>query len=94
MDDLTLIDTRPGQRFGAPAGAGDYAASLEQRYRECQALDSGKVIYFGVAQHINAMIHAAQTRGQRLVAYGPHAGAAAAVIEHLSGNTVDVDVLA
>jgi|GEM_PF-6079111 hypothetical protein len=94
MDDLTLVDTRPVRRFGAPAGIGDYAAWLEQRYRECQTLDSGKVIYFGVAQHINAMIHAAQTRGQRLAAYGPYAGAAAAVIERLSGGTVDVDVLA
>lgn len=94
MDDLTLIDTRPGRRFGVPDGMADYAAWLDQRYRESQALDSGKVIYFGVAQHINAMIYAAQTRGQRLAAYGPHAGAAAAVIERLSGHTVDVDVLA
>lgn len=86
---IYYIDTRPGApgAFASPEGVDDYGQWLRDRYRAMQVQDGKHTMYYGVAQHINRLIVEAQT-GAHLHAIGPHAEAAALVIQEVSCGTV------
>ncbi len=96
MNDAIYIDTREGRGapFSPPPGTSDYAAWLEARYRAGLQPDGNRTLCAGVAQKIHAILQQHPDNRRDVIAFGPHAGAAAAFIERLSGGAVQVDVLA
>lgn len=94
LERVYYIDTRPGAPgpFVAPEEVLDYAAWLRDRYRAARMNEGGKEMFFGVAQRINQLIIWAK-QGAMIHVIGPHATAAAQVIEELSGGLVQGAVL-
>jgi hypothetical protein len=88
------IDTRPGAPglFAAPAECGDYGSWLRELYDRGLALGTHEHLPVGVRQRVNALVFDAVSTGAALVAIGPHAAAAAAVVEEVSGGAVSVEV--
>ncbi len=95
MNDAIYIDTREnrGTPFSPPSGTDDYSAWLSARYMASSTRDGSQTIYFGVGQKINAIVQQHYEYQKQIVAFGPHAGAAAAFIEKIGGGRVRVDVL-
>ncbi len=95
LSEARYVDTReqaPGL-FAAPAGCADYRAWLEQRYAAAVFPATRGQVCIGIAQATHRLI-AEALDGIPLLALGPHAGAAAAFIEEISGGRVTVEVLA
>lgn len=95
------VDTRPN-RFGllsAPEGTADYTAWLLARIEAGagERVVIGDTTYTqtrgGTHQFVSALAEHARRGGQVFI-YGPHAGAAASVIEQLAGDGATVEVLA
>lgn len=94
LEHVYYIDTRHGAPglFVPGADVEDYAEWLRNRYRTMRANEDGKEVYFGVAQRINQLIAWAKN-GAVIHVIGPHATAAAQVIEEISNGLVQAEVL-
>lgn len=93
-DRIYYIDTRPGSPslFAPAPDVEDYAQWLRGRYQAQRVNAGGKDMYYGVAQRINQLIVWGKD-GAVIHVIGPHARAAAQVVEELSHGLVQAEVL-
>jgi len=89
---IIYIDTSSGM-FKAPDGVESYSTWLHAAYNASATRYSDQMVYRGVGQRINAIIYAVNHQCVRVIAHGPDAQEAAAVIKNLSGNTVTAEVV-
>lgn len=94
LERIFYIDTRPGSPslFAPGRDVTDYAQWLREQYRAQRVNAGGKDMYYGVAQRINQLIVSGKD-GAVIHVIGPHARAAAQVIEELSNGLVQAEML-
>lgn len=101
QQDAYYIDTRDGANtvFTPPPKIDDYGKWIRTQYAASQGVDGNRVVYFGLAQKVNALItqaDQAQRSGATALivrAIGPHAVSLQAYLAEVSSGLIQTQLL-